>query len=960
MRVQTATRLALGGATGFAVGVLGWGMLSGASVGVYGMAFGGLVGMCYGIGLVALLAVSEGAPLGTLLVLAALAPLASGGGALLGLSDLVWLPPLLALVPLVALARRRDARTALPLDLFTAAVVVYGVLALASANPTTAPDYLRAIAGSVMPLELYFAGVLAQNTAPPGEAAPGSSPSTSDGKPARPTLRSTRAFPAAIFAITASAAGQAVLAIVLFLVGGASSLPAQGTLPDPSSLAHLLGLALVLALTWDSPRTLWRFMLGTPRRQPLARPQWTQGLPARVAAALCVTGALVIDFYALTLTASRWTLLAATVALLWAAWLRRRVGILPLLGLLALPFGVFLLTVPHSLFVLPSQVSLPSSPFALPSAYHLGDSLVKGWNAAVHVSPFAHVLAGLGAPASLALCSLFAIALAHVWRSYRRVRAMSDEAGQLLATGGALLFVLCLGISANPFVEPATGMMLWLLLGLVHGTTAALEREQRVRIDPSGARVLSGAAPARQGLPLRVAFLADGSARPEDANGLLDLFDALDRQYVLPLLISFGDGPLARSAPAHQVRVRLAERSTPLGLRTGTGRRARLLAARFGLARSVEAVTLAEHLVRASAWLTDEAAILRAVLELRPDLIVSEAPLLHVPALLAGRIAGVPVQWHAREIAPTRVQPVLDALVSWTTGVVADSEAVARSFPSPLQRAGLQIVRPGVVHTPLPTPEQVREVRAEFGLAATTPLIVCLGEVTVGSGHADLLDAVAALLPRVPALRVLLVMEHVTAPAEEQSHLIGGEPVRRARLRQNIALRGLEHVVTLLGERADARTILAAADVAVFPRRSGSEGRSALLAMDAAVPVIATKVGATAEELGDAWGQACIAPADPHALAETLAACLADRATQRTAALRHPGLVRDWFSATHEAEQLQALYLSICKTAQTSTTARWWQTVLARPWVQRVLRQSTSSPQPSAWLARLREGVGGE
>lgn len=73
-----------------------------------------------------------------------------------------------------------------------------------------------------------------------------------------------------------------------------------------------------------------------------------------------------------------------------------------------------------------------------------------------------------------------------------------------------------------------------------------------------------------------------------------------------------------------------------------------------------------------------------------------------------------------------------------------------------------------------------------------------------------------------------------------------------------------------LGHQGDIRPLLAAADVFVIPSRREGQGLTALEAMAAGVPLIASRVGGLAEMLTDSETALLIPPNDPDALAATL------------------------------------------------------------------------------------------
>jgi len=83
--------------------------------------------------------------------------------------------------------------------------------------------------------------------------------------------------------------------------------------------------------------------------------------------------------------------------------------------------------------------------------------------------------------------------------------------------------------------------------------------------------------------------------------------------------------------------------------------------------------------------------------------------------------------------------------------------------------------------------------------------------------------------------------------------------------------------VRFLGRLDDIRPLLAAADVCVIPSRREGQGLTALEAMAAGVPLIASRVGGLADMLVDSETALLVPPSDPDALAAALSRLQSDR-----------------------------------------------------------------------------------
>jgi glycosyltransferase involved in cell wall biosynthesis len=150
--------------------------------------------------------------------------------------------------------------------------------------------------------------------------------------------------------------------------------------------------------------------------------------------------------------------------------------------------------------------------------------------------------------------------------------------------------------------------------------------------------------------------------------------------------------------------------------------------------------------------------------------------------------------------------------------------------------------------------------RAALGLRADQPVVLTVGRLNVMKGHTHLLDAVPELLRRFPDLAVVV---------------LGSGHLHDA-LRRQAADLGISTVLHLPGHRPDARLLLDAADVFVLP--SLHEGMPLVLleAMDAGLPVVATRVIGSEEVVVDGETGVLVRPRDAGALSEALGRLLAD------------------------------------------------------------------------------------
>jgi glycosyltransferase involved in cell wall biosynthesis len=153
--------------------------------------------------------------------------------------------------------------------------------------------------------------------------------------------------------------------------------------------------------------------------------------------------------------------------------------------------------------------------------------------------------------------------------------------------------------------------------------------------------------------------------------------------------------------------------------------------------------------------------------------------------------------------------------------------------------------------------EQWGMARSDFGIGPRDVVAGVASRMIPGKGHEFLFDALVEARGRVPDLRLL----------------VAGEGPLRARL-EGLARHNLpDGVVRFLGFVADMRAFLNACDFLVFPtmpQLSEGFGLTAIEAMAAARPVVATKVGALPEIVLDGQTGFVVSSSSVSELAERM------------------------------------------------------------------------------------------
>lgn len=157
---------------------------------------------------------------------------------------------------------------------------------------------------------------------------------------------------------------------------------------------------------------------------------------------------------------------------------------------------------------------------------------------------------------------------------------------------------------------------------------------------------------------------------------------------------------------------------------------------------------------------------------------------------------------------------------------------------------------------PAPPPADREALERTWGFPPCAPLAVAVGRLVPQKNHALAVEALALL----PDVRLAIL----------------GEGELRGELERLVEERGLAGRIVLPGVRADARAIVAAADVLVLPSRWEGLPLVVLEALAAGTPVVATAVRGVRELLADGSTGLLVDPDDPAALAAAVRRVLAE------------------------------------------------------------------------------------
>lgn len=160
-----------------------------------------------------------------------------------------------------------------------------------------------------------------------------------------------------------------------------------------------------------------------------------------------------------------------------------------------------------------------------------------------------------------------------------------------------------------------------------------------------------------------------------------------------------------------------------------------------------------------------------------------------------------------------------------------------------------------------------RDIRAELGIGPDQPLVGAVGTLRPQKAYDVMIRSALVLRREFPDLRLVIV------GGEE-----GAGTAERPRLEQLIRDLDLEETVTLVGFSPEPFDLICSFDVAALSSDFEGSPLSLLECMEAAKPVVATRVGGVPDIVRDGETGFLVEPRDPDAFAEAIARLLRDPA----------------------------------------------------------------------------------
>lgn len=177
------------------------------------------------------------------------------------------------------------------------------------------------------------------------------------------------------------------------------------------------------------------------------------------------------------------------------------------------------------------------------------------------------------------------------------------------------------------------------------------------------------------------------------------------------------------------------------------------------------------------------------------------------------------------------------------------------------------------------------------------PVLSAIGRLSREKGHADLVEALAA----------------VAAAGHRVSAVLAGDGPERGPLEALVAARGLGDRVFFPGYVAEPWRLLEETDLMVLPSHTEGLPNVALEALAMDVPVLATAVGGTPDVIIDQVTGRLVPPHDPRALASAIGDFLARRDDWQRTAADGRRMVEQRFDFAARTRRMEQLYVHLAE-----------------------------------------------
>lgn len=288
---------------------------------------------------------------------------------------------------------------------------------------------------------------------------------------------------------------------------------------------------------------------------------------------------------------------------------------------------------------------------------------------------------------------------------------------------------------------------------------------------------------------------------------------------------------------------------------------------------------------------------------IRPDLV-------HCNSLSASRICGpvcqqlqLPSLGYLRDIIKLNRTVMGD--LNCLDQLVAVSQATADFHRAQgLESARIKTIYNGVDSDLFSPTDSASDIRRELGISPQTPLVLFVGQIGLRKGLDTWLAAATAIIKKIPTAHFLLVGSRHSQKQESVAY-------EQALLRESNS-NALQRHVHWLGIRTDIPDLMKQADVLLHCARQEPLGRVLLEAMASGLPIVATRVGGTAEILCGPLLSSCLIEKDhPEQAAEAVLRILLDNGLQAQIKRTERRVALEKFPVSACAKNLLSIYQNL-------------------------------------------------
>jgi glycosyltransferase involved in cell wall biosynthesis len=276
----------------------------------------------------------------------------------------------------------------------------------------------------------------------------------------------------------------------------------------------------------------------------------------------------------------------------------------------------------------------------------------------------------------------------------------------------------------------------------------------------------------------------------------------------------------------------------------------------------------------------------------------------NIAAGLVGRLLGIPVVWHLRNLVAPGMLDIEKPFTFLPRRIIANSRAVARRMKRiPWARSRLVVIYNGVDLDAFGGNGRSGgrgATRSELGAGEEEVLVGIVGRIGEGKGHELFLRAARAAASEEPRLRFAVIGDELFSRED-----------RRGRLDRLVRELDLSDRVTCTGHRDDVERLVRALDLLVLASDSEPFGRVLIEAMAAGRPVVATDSGGVPEVVEGGVSGLLVRPGNVGLMAKAITRLSSDPVLRdRMGRLGRERAERK-FSIERHVEKVQKLYAQL-------------------------------------------------